>query len=42
MKFGRQQGRKEVVDWVDKNWLDSSNLKQWNTKLKLWGIEEKK
>ncbi len=32
-------GIKEVVDWVDKNWLDSSNLKQWQAKLKDWGEE---
>ncbi len=30
---------KEIFDWVDKNWLDSSNLKQWQTfKQKYLGV----
>lgn len=28
-KAGLAQGRKEVVEWVDRNWVDSSNLKYW-------------
>ena len=35
----KADGRREVVEWVDKNWLDSSNLKQWQAKLKKWGID---
>ena len=36
---GKQEGRKEVVKWVDENWLDSSNLRQWRAKLKEWEID---
>ena len=39
-EIGRQAGRKEVVEWVNKNWLDQSNMKQWQAKLKDWGIKE--
>ena len=39
-KEGYLVGIKEVVAWVDKNWLDQSNMKQWQSKLKEWGIEQ--
>ncbi len=31
-------GIKEVVEWVNSNWLDESNMKHWQAKLKEWRL----